>query len=265
MKLIRGEFIPQYADRVLYHYDKLYCNPNTIEDGQTIYCDTHRILDLKDILNTKKDLTIITHNSDHQLYDGPTENPNGIDINQLTCWKKWFGQNSFSQNVIPLPIGFENRRWETSFGPKTDWILEARSKDVIPSKDVYLCCNKNTSFDERQYCYNVVSKMDYSTVDPHKLPYPQWLSRVQEHKFILSPRGNGLDCHRTWEVMMLKRVPVIKREGSVEHLYKDMPVLFVDDWTDLNQMNLDKVYNEYSFDNQDYLTLNYWKNKLINK
>ena len=262
MKLIRGEHIPQLADKVLYHYDSLYCNPNNIEDGETVYCDTHQILRHKDILNTKQNLTISTHNSDHCLYDGPTENPNAIDIHQLTCWKKWFGQNSFSENVTPLPIGFENTRWEESFGPKTNWITEARSKDVSPTKSVYLNCNKNTSLNARQHCYNVANGMSYATVDQPNLTYQQYLSRIQEHKFVLSPRGNGLDCHRTWEVLMLKRIPVIKREGSMEHLYKNMPVLFVDDWTDLNQINLDEVYSEFFFDDQDYLTLNYWKNKL---
>ena len=265
MKLIRGEFIPQYADRVLYHYDKLYCNPNTIEDGQTIYCDTHRILDHKDILNTKKDLTIITHNSDHQLYDGPTENPNGINIYQLTCWKKWFGQNSFSKNVIPLPIGFENKRWESNFGPKTIWLNEAREKDINPTKTVYLNCNKSTSLAARQECYESASRMIFATVDAPNLSYPEYLQKMKEYKFVLSPRGNGLDCHRTWEILMMRRVPVIKREGSMEILYNNMPVLFVDEWSDLKLMNLDKIYEEFFFDNQSYLTEDYWLNMISKK
>ena len=43
MKLIRGEYLIESSDVILYHYDKLYCDPNTIKDGQTIYCDTHHI------------------------------------------------------------------------------------------------------------------------------------------------------------------------------------------------------------------------------
>ena len=62
---------------------------------------------------------------------------------------------------------------------------------------------------------------------------------------------------------MMRRVPVIKREGSMERLYNNMPVLFVDEWSDLKLMNLDKIYEEFFFDNQDYLTEDYWLN-LIN-
>jgi len=46
----------------------------------------------------------------------------------------------------------------------------------------------------------------------------------------------------------------------MERLYKNMPVLFVDNWSDLNSINLDEVYDKFSFDNQDYLTVDYWLN-----
>ena len=49
----------------------------------------------------------------------------------------------------------------------------------------------------------------------------------------------------------------------MERLYNNMPVLFVDEWSDLKLMNLDKIYEEFFFDNQDYLTEDYWLN-LIN-
>lgn len=262
MNIIRGESFPTVCDKILVHYDILNCDPNTVEDGDTVYVDTHHALLFKDILNKRKNLTIVTSNSDHCLYDGPTDNPNGIDIQQLTCWKRWFGQNSYSENVIPIPIGFENLRWESSFGPKTQWLYEAREKDTSPTKLVYLNCNKNTSLKARQECYDAAEKMNFVTVDQPNLSYQEYLNRIKEHKFILSPRGNGLDCHRTWEILMMKRVPVIKREGSLESLYKNMPVLFVDDWSDLNNMDLDKVYEEYFFDNQEYLEVDYWLNMI---
>jgi hypothetical protein len=263
MNIIRGEYFPQACTKVLVHYDNLYCDPNTIEDGDIIYTDTHHALLFKDLLNERKNLTIVTSNSDHCLYDGPTNNPNGIDVQQLTCWIRWFGQNSYSENVIPIPIGFENMRWETSFGPKTQWLRDARESKVSPTKTVYLNCNKNTSLEARQQCYNSAKQMNFVTVDQPNLTYQQYLSRIKEHKFVLSPRGNGLDCHRTWEILMMRRVPIIKKEGSMERLYKNMPVLFVDEWSDLINMDLEKMYEEFFFDNQDYLTKDYWLN-LIN-
>jgi len=265
MNIIRGECFSKNIQKVLSYYGKIYFNPKEIKDGDIVYSDTHAILEHKEILNTKKDLTIVTHNSDHCLYDGPTNDPNGINVQKLTCWKLWFGQNSYSKNVTPIPIGFENIRWEKSFGPKTRLLYEARESEFFPTKTVYLNCNKNRSPGARHECYNSVKQMNFVSVDQPNLTYQQYLNRIKEHKFVLSPRGNGLDCHRTWEILMMRRVPIIKREGCMERLYKNIPVLFIDEWSDLNKLNLEKLYKEFSFDNQDYLTERYWLNLILKK
>jgi hypothetical protein len=97
------------------------------------------------------------------------------------------------------------------------------------------------------------------TVDLPNLTYLEYLRKIKNHKFVLSPRGNGLDCHRTWEILMMKRVPVIKREGELRRLYNNIPVLFVDKWEDLNKLNLETLYTEFSFENQNYLYTDFWR------
>ena len=71
MNLIRGESFPKSATKVLVHYDKLYCDPNTIDDGDIVYTDTHHALMFKDILNKRTSLTIVTSNS-CLLYTSPS-------------------------------------------------------------------------------------------------------------------------------------------------------------------------------------------------
>lgn len=261
MELVKGEYFPKLANKILVHYDLLYCDPHTISDGDIVYCDTHHILRFKDILNQRKNLTIITHNSDHYICDGICINENGISVDEFTCYNKWYGQNSYSKNknVIPIPIGFENSRWESSFGPKSEWLNIVRNNNINPTSLVYLNCNKNTNISERERCYNKASMMSIVNIDQPNLTYLQYLSRIKEHMFVFSPRGNGLDCHRTWEVLMMNRVPILKREGQLEELYKNFPVLFVDDWIDIDTIDLKKIFKEFNFKNQDYLYFNFWK------
>lgn len=263
MNIVRGEFFPGICDKILYYYDNLYCDPNSIDDGDVVYCDTHHILKHKDILNKRKNLTIVTHNSDHYLCDGNPWSENGINVDELTCYSFWFGQNSYSSKVIPIPIGFENIRWESTFGPKTHWLNDARNVSTQPTSLVYLNCNKNTNVGERQKCYDECSRIgDIVNIDNPDLSYPQYLDRIKEHMFVLSPRGNGLDCHRTWEILMMRRVPILKREGKLEELYDNIPVIFVDNWSDIHNMNLKKIFKSLSFENQDYLEFEFWKNKV---
>jgi hypothetical protein len=52
--------------------------------------------------------------------------------------------------------------------------------------------------------------------------------------FVISPEGAGLDCHRTWESLLLGNVPIVKR-NSIADLYNNLPVLIVEDWQQVNR------------------------------
>ena len=52
---------------------------------------------------------------------------------------------------------------------------------------------------------------------------------------MICPVGNAIDCHRNWEVIYMRRVPVMTRDPYLEELYKDYPVLFVDDYSQVTK------------------------------
>ena len=62
---------------------------------------------------------------------------------------------------------------------------------------------------------------------------------------------------------MLGRIPILKREGQLERLYKDMPVLFVDEWDDLLEVDLECFYNQTLFKNQGRMYFDYWSNFML--
>jgi|688.fasta_scaffold282099_2 hypothetical protein len=261
MNLIRGEYFPYLSHKILVYYDKLYNDPLSINDGDIIYCDTHQINNFKSVLKQKKDLIIITHNSDGYVCDIEPWKEHGVNVNDFDgCYKTWYAQNSYSkkENVIPIPIGFENTRWEHTFGPKTQWLYEISEEYIAPTRNIYFNCNLSTNKLERVRCFNICKSFDFIDVNSN-LQYKEYLREIKSHKFTISPEGNGLDCHRTWEILMMKRVPILKRCGSLEKLYKNMPVLFVDKWEDLQYLSLDSLFESFSFENQDYLNLNYWR------
>jgi hypothetical protein len=69
-----------------------------------------------------------------------------------------------------------------------------------------------------------------------------------------------MDCHRTWEALILGSIPILKSK-EFANMFKDLPVLFVDDWSDINQQLLDDTIEKFknmTF-NYDKLTLEYWK------
>merc|ERR1711997_73620 len=87
-----------------------------------------------------------------------------------------------------------------------------------------------------------------------------------EFIFSLSPFGNGLDCHRTYESLLFGNI-VIVQTSPLDILYTkhDLPVVIINDFNEINKTMLNYWYNKYK--NKTYLknsntryklTSNYW-------
>ena len=92
-----------------------------------------------------------------------------------------------------------------------------------------------------------------------------WENQIS-YSFVLSPHGNGLDCHRTWEALVLGCIPIVKK-SEIDALYEDLPVLIVNNWSDLNQDLLNNTIEQFKNKTFNYnkLSLKYWINKFNEK
>jgi hypothetical protein len=74
-----------------------------------------------------------------------------------------------------------------------------------------------------------------------------------------------MDCHRTWETLCLGAIPIVKAPNFTK-LFEDLPVLIVNNWSDINQELLDRTINNFKSKNFNYkkLKLSYWINKIRN-
>ena len=87
--------------------------------------------------------------------------------------------------------------------------------------------------------------------------------------FELSPQGNGVDAHRTWEALLLGTIPIVRRSfredllpschaagvtasrtpqsNAIDALYEGLPVVVVDDWAEVaNITSLRRWHRELS-------------------
>jgi hypothetical protein len=92
-------------------------------------------------------------------------------------------------------------------------------------------------------------------------------ARQSDFAFVLSPHGNGYDCHRLWEALILGCIPIV-RTSCLDDLYEDLPVLIVSEWSDITKELLEdtievfKERHEENLFNYDKLTLKYWMDKI---
>jgi hypothetical protein len=81
--------------------------------------------------------------------------------------------------------------------------------------------------------------------------------------FVVSPEGVGLDCHRTWEAILLGCIPIVKR-NALSSLFSDLPVIVVDDWAQVSRELLLGYASEFVSRSFDFRLLfrEFWMRKI---
>jgi hypothetical protein len=190
----------------------------------------------------------ITHNSDYHIDErafefGPTCN-------------LWLAQNKHCQfsNLESIPIGLENMQLRTSEaasgGQYSSQVNGATEKALLIDKYntfemqktglIYMNFNIQTFPHERQLVWDMFKDKDWVT-KTKDLPLQKFYFDLASHKFVISPRGNGTDCHRTWEALYLRTIPIVKRSATMVD-FKDLPIYYVDDWSEISYTKLNEYY-----------------------
>jgi len=146
--------------------------------------------------------------------------------------------------VIPAPYGVQRKMSPSD--NRIEQLENAMKANIDPSLSKLLYVNHNdSSHEDRVGLKDMFRDDEWSNVDEQRVDYYHFLLNLANHKFILCPRGNAIDCHRNWEVLYMRRVPVMKRDEYLEVLFKDYPVLFVDKYSDITKDLL--LENEHLF------------------
>lgn len=200
---------------------------------------------------------IVSHNSDH-----PAPGPGlpYLDDNKILAW---YAQNVeyVHPKLHPIPIGIANKMWAHG---NTSTFSRSRQKIGRTPRTTLLYINFSigTFVNERRRAYELFAQQPYSLTSPMK-PLPEYLDDLLKSCFVLSPRGNGLDCHRTWEALYMGAIPIVK-ESMMDSVFVDLPVLIVKDWQDLDQKILQQTYLKMSsgFYKSEKLYAPYWRSLL---
>ena len=91
---------------------------------------------------------------------------------------------------------------------------------------------------------------------------------LTKYAFVLSPFGNGIDCIRTFEALILGCIPILHRSFiGIDSLYQGLPVIIVSNWGELTEEFLEKSLNELKDKTFQYekLTMKYWLEVITNR
>ena len=192
--------------------------------------------------------------------------------------RHWFCQNIMIAHpkITLMPIGLdyhtmtEANDWGCPMSPheQEQCLLGIRAL-AVPFWQRELRCYANFHFlMTTRHGYDRVAATrqipkDLVDYEPVRIPRLQSWQRQSRYAFVVSPHGNGLDCHRTWEALAMGCIPIVKR-SSLDRLYDGLPVLIVSAWSDLNERLLQTTAMTFRRRSVcvEKLSLRYWTDRM---
>jgi len=99
---------------------------------------------------------------------------------------------------------------------------------------------------------SIVRMLEAKGIPNQIMNYSDYIESLSSYKFVVSPEGNGIDCHRHYEALLAGAIPVVERNFKIQEKYKGCPILYTSDYSELTPEYLEKQYNrmldkEYDF------------------
>ena len=160
---------------------------------------------------------------------------------------------SFGGKVNPIPYGLQRKLNHSD--NRSEILLEFMSHNNCQIDQLlYVNHSVNTNIEERSGINELFLDKSWAKVEVKSVNYIEYLSSLEKSKFMICPIGNAIDCHRNWECLYMRRVPVMKKNEYLEYLMKDYPVLFVNDYSEITEELL--ISNNHLFDEIQKFDLN---------
>jgi inositol phosphorylceramide mannosyltransferase catalytic subunit len=237
---------------------KIPFDPQTVHRGDTIFVNPNY---LQFFFNKVHPLIanpyiLITHNS---TFHAPGKFETYLDDPKLIAW---FAKNAMIKHpkLHGIPLGMANAYWPWG---DTAIVQEVRNQLPTIEKQHLLYINFDTKTDPgRDDLYAYFAQQSYSYVAGRK-PFKEYLLDIASSKFAISPRGSSLDCHRTWELFLMNCIPIVL-SSPLDALFKDLPIVIVKDWSEVNELFLKQQYEiiQRKQLNKAKMFFDYWLRKI---
>ena len=101
----------------------------------------------------------------------------------------------------------------------------------------------------------ILQTLESNGIKNINVPSYAYLRMLPHFKFVISPEGNGIDCHRHYEALMAGCIPIVERNEQLHEKYGDCPILFTDDYSEITPEYLTDKYKEILHKTWDFSRL----------
>lgn len=189
------------------------------------------------------------------------------NIIKLYCVNYDLKQEHFK--IKPIPLGIDYHYLSNKLSPikQEEQLITIYNKSLPFENRLDQCYSFfqfqmfNRHDSDRYKAKDALDKVHFNVYQNKKIPREETLQNMIKYKWIISPHGNGLDCHRTYEAIALGCIPVVK-SSTLDIMYKDMPIIILNDWNEISLELLKSKTQEALKKSKETITLDYWNNKV---
>lgn len=244
-----------FRDLCHHKLDEKRLEPEEVEEGDLIFLRGENVADFfsRCIDRIQHKFILVSHLT---TWTTPEEYEKYLDTPNLVAW---FAKNAKGSHpkLHQIPIGLfqewvliDSQSWNAFevfrshlqrkyFSSETLPFLE-ESRPYLLTKAYTMRYNTKDRIPLNQY----FGRQSFCTSFPF-MPYRKYCDILKKSTFVLSPPGKGVDCHRTWEAMLIGAYPIIK-SSFLDPLYEHMPVVIVKNWEEVTQPFLEQKKAELS-------------------
>lgn len=148
---------------------------------------------------------------------------------------------TISDAWVPYPIGL-CLHFRDFIGPVQSWQIGEHENTALlaihPLSDKY-------KRPEGQYNRSkIIEAFAAKGIANQRLSIQEYFTALPHYKFVISPPGNGIDCHRHYEAIIAGCIPIVEEYEPMHTKYGDCPILYTRDYSEITPEYLEQKYTE---------------------
>jgi hypothetical protein len=227
-----GDGVPSHVRRPPRPVDAFVAALDLVGDGAIVGVKTNRVDDFfaAAFSRLRARIVLVSTGSD---WSTPERYVAGLDDPRIL---RWFGQNcdlaAPHAKFEPLPLGFAEAHWP--HGDQEALLRVHRRLPEVGDKPLkaYATFHLKDSHPERFRVWKQLRNSIDVVFEEHRLPPELLWVRHANYAFEICPRGSGPDCHRIWEALLLRTIPIVQ-VSSLVPVFEGLPVALVEDWREV--------------------------------
>ena len=146
------------------------------------------------------------------------------------------GTSSWQEHPIGMSFSYLN-------------VYKLKEKIQIGSHALTVHCSLKDATDSRRRKNQLITrKVILNTLKTNGIhnrltSHTDYFTSLPKYKFVISPEGNGIDCHRHYEALIAGCIPILEDNLLTIEKYKGLPVLYTHDYSEITEEYLISIYD----------------------